>query len=321
MRDPRIPVTVIAGFLGAGKTTLVNRILARRRRVAVIVNEAAAEGVDGGLVRGAQELVDLPGGCACCAVQGDLRAAVHDLLGRRRRWRGFRHLLVETSGLAHPGPVLQTFLVDDALAAATRLDGVVVVTDATRIAGQVERLAEPRRQIAFADRVLLNHADRADAAGLARAREAVLAVNPGVRVIETTRADADLDDLLAIGGTAPERWEPERWAEEGPARHTPGMTTLVLDTNRALDAHVLEIWLRFVVGRRSGRGEIARLKGILRCRGHRSPVVAQAVYQYLELDWGEPPAPTRSSLVVIGPELDEAELRRGWQKVLEASGP
>src|SRR5438132_1100533 len=198
--DARTPVTVLTGFLGAGKTTLLNRILTENhgKRIAVIENEFGEVGVDQDLVIAAdEEIFEMNNGCICCTVRGDLIRILGSLMKRRDK---FDHVLVETTGLADPGPVAQTFFADDEVRAGTRLDGIVTVVDAKHAAQQLGRSKEVTEQIAFADVVLLNKTDLADPAELDALEARVRRVNAAARVYRTTRGVVDLDTVLNVGG-------------------------------------------------------------------------------------------------------------------------
>lgn len=366
-----IPVTLISGFLGAGKTTLLRRILREHhgQRIAVVVNEFGAVGIDGDLLHGAQvqsgaadgtALVELANGCICCEIQDDLRTTLLALVDepaageaparsqKRPRWlrmpfRGdkrdtppLERILVEASGAASPGPAVQTFLIDGVLQERVHLDGVVTLVHAAMIEEQLQGTAEAGPQVAYADRIVINHADRVEGDDLQGLIDRLSGWNPLARVRRAVQADVPIDWLFDVGRAWNSATEPQpapqaaAASEAGGAfgdagssaqvsvNHTVGLRSISLSHAGPVDADALVIWLEFLAKRRSH--ELMRAKGIVGAlSASGGPLlrrVIQGVYRWLEVTEESGPPPEVSQIVLIGRDLDEAEVRRGWEAIV-----
>lgn len=310
MSDGPIPVTVVTGFLGAGKTTLVDAWLRAHApgELAVIVNEVGALGIDGALLGAAsgeraRRLVEITGGCICCATYGELVAALRDLASAAP---APRRILVETSGAASPAGVLRALVRQRGLA----LDGIVTVVDATRVAS-LEARDLAIEQVAYADVVVLSRADLAGEDALRGARRWIASRNAAVMIAPSARGvvreHGSLDALLASRHAD----LPRIVAPPSPSRDH-GIESLALEHEGELDEDRFGDWIEGELARFEGR--LLRVKGILAMRGRAERVVLQGVADQLEVALGAPwsDAPRTSRLVLVGFALDGESLRAGF---------
>jgi G3E family GTPase len=194
----KIPVTVLTGYLGAGKTTLMNRILSEPhgKKYAVIVNEFGEAGIDGDLIVGAdEEIFEMNNGCICCTVRGDL---IRVIAGLMKRARNFDGILIETTGLADPGPVAQTFFADADIAAKSKLDSIVTVVDARHLPQRLKDSKEASEQIAFADIIILNKTDLVSADELKKVEGHIRVINRFAKIVRSERCKVPLDQILGL---------------------------------------------------------------------------------------------------------------------------
>jgi G3E family GTPase len=332
----KVPVTVLTGYLGAGKTTLLNRILSEPhgKKFAVIVNEFGEIGIDNDLVVGAdEEVFEMNNGCICCTVRGDLVRIIDGLMRRKGK---FDAIIVETTGLADPAPVAQTFFVDENVGRKTKLDAVVTVADAKWLQERLKDAPEAKNQIAFADVILLNKTDLVPAEELRDVEARIRGINPYAKVHRTERCQIpllevlgrnafDLDRIIAI--------EPEFLAGNGHDHdhghhghdhhhhehglkhyHDEEMQSVGLRTDKPLDPDKFFPWVQDLVAKDGP--SILRCKGILAFKDDPDRFVFQGVHMILDGDHQRPwqDGETRDSRIVfIGRNLPEERIRQGFE--------
>jgi G3E family GTPase len=311
------PVTVLTGYLGSGKTTLLNRILTEGhgKRYAVIVNEFGEVGIDNELVVNAdEEIFEMNNGCICCTVRGDLIRILSGLMKRKGRFDG---ILVETTGLADPAPVAQTFFVDEDVRRGTKLDAIVAVVDAKHLLVEIDQAPEAQEQIAFADVILLNKTDLVSTEELAVVETRIRRINPYARIHRTERCDIDLDEVLDKDAFNLDRilkLEPEFLDEPHEHEHDGQVASVSLTSDRPLDPRRFLPWIQNTT-QQFGL-DILRMKGIVAFGDDPNRFVVQGVHMLIEGGYQRPwksDERQESRLVFIGRNLPKDVLQQQFE--------
>lgn len=313
-----IPTTVLTGYLGAGKTTLLNYILTadHGKRIAVIVNEFGEIGIDHQLVINAdEEILEMNNGCICCTVRSDLIRIVTSLM---ERCDDFDYLLIETTGLADPAPVIQSFFIDEVMRSHLLLDAIVTVVDAKHI-WQHWDSSEAQEQIAFADVILLNKVDLVSSEMLEELEQRIRSMNAIAKISRTQHCQISLDVVLGVGAFDLKNAlsiDPE-FLDEDAHEHDQDVFSVAIQESGVVNGEKLNRWLYQLVQSRGP--DIFRMKGILDMDYEDRRFVFQGVHMTLDGRPGRPWQPgemRRNELIFIGRHLDESDLRNGFSACL-----
>ncbi len=330
MDNSKTPVSVITGFLGAGKTTLLNQLLNNKsgKKYAIIVNEFGEIGIDNDLVVGAdEEIFELNNGCVCCNVRGDLIRILGALFKRKS---AFDAILVETTGLANPAPVAQTFFADDDIARRAYLDGIITIVDAVNIISNLNEFEEATNQIAFADVIILNKISKVSAQDVENIKDAIRAINIGAKIIETDNSKIDDNEIFNLNSYDDAKDDAiNRYFQKDDHKHDHnghhhhghhhhqhhnhleqnGVKALCIKTDRPLDENRFMNFLSTLVGEFGEK--LLRFKGIVKITNQNAPFVFNGVHMMVDADYKKEKKITEnfeSRLVFIGKELPQEEI-------------
>ncbi|WP_371345551.1 GTP-binding protein [Ancylobacter sp. IITR112] len=316
----RIPATVVTGFLGSGKTTLINHILHKEhgKKIAVIVNEFGEISIDGQLIvkEDQAELVEFNNGCLCCTVRGDLIETLQRLQERTGDLAG---ILIETTGLADPAPVASTFFVADEVKNHIQLDAFVTLVDAVNINANLDQSTEAVEQVAFSDIILVNKIDLVDAKQLKTVEARIRALNPLARIHFTKNSEIDIGKVIGVGAfDLVQKLEVDpAFLDDHEHEHDDDVGSFVLEESRPIDLNRFSIWLNTIAQERGQ--DLYRTKGIFHARGFPQRIVFQSVRMLTTMRQDRPwtdDEPRASQFVVIGKNLDRDEFEHGFKQCI-----
>jgi len=312
--EKTVPVTVLTGYLGAGKTTLLNRILTHEhgKKVAVIVNEFGEVGIDNQLIVNTdEEIFEMNNGCICCTVRGDLIRIINKLMRRRDK---FDHLVIETTGLADPAPVIQTFFVDEDMRDRVNLDAVVTVVDAKHVHIHWDS-EEVQEQIAFADVILLNKTDLVTLEELDQLENRIRSMNKLTKIYRTQNSEVDMDAVLGIEAfdlTRALEIDPEFLGEDT-HQHDESIFSVAIVESGALNPERLDEWINVLL--QTQGPDIFRMKGILNITGDDHRYVFQGVHMLFDIFpdrlWKKDEV-RKNEMVFIGRNLNPEQLKKDF---------